>query len=197
MIKCCSLMLLKECGWLGRDQVPYQKHGSDFFLLSPGLLVDQTSGTSEKGSKSLEITSGCEFLPLHLEIISQSPMFVLMQVLNQNIQKIENSTTSDPKSIKRNMNHVDIRVMELQQQKQSLMTLFTCTAFMHTSCWSASPVHLFTYVLLCLRLSVLLCTTSADLYKIGGMQIFEIVQLKRTKQVHFCTGMSANFVQVR
>ena len=109
-------------------------------------------------------------------------MFVLLQVLNQNNQKMKNSTTSDPKGSKRNMNHVDIRLMGLQLQKQSLITLFTCTALMHPSCWSGSPVHLFTCVLLCLRLSVLLCRTSAALYKIGEMQIFEIMQLGR-KQI--------------
>ena len=61
----------------------------------------------------------CEFLPLHIEILYQEPMFVLPQVLNQNIQKIKNSTTSNPKGSKRNMNHVDIRLMGLQKQKQS------------------------------------------------------------------------------
>ena len=46
-----------------------------------------------------------EFLPLHLQILSQNPMFVLRQALNLNIQKIKNSSTSDPK---RNMNHLDV-----------------------------------------------------------------------------------------
>ena len=56
----------------------------------------------------------CEFLPLQLEMRSRNPMFVLLQVINQNIQ---NPTTSDPKCSKRNMNHVDVTLMGLQQQK--------------------------------------------------------------------------------
>ena len=55
-----------------------------------------------------------EFLPLQLEKLLQNPMFPLMQILNQNIQKIQNSTTSDPKCSERNMNQVDIRLMGLQ-----------------------------------------------------------------------------------
>ena len=55
-----------------------------------------------------------ELLPLQLEILSQNPMFVLLQVLKQNIQNIHNSTTSDPKCSKRKMNHLDIRLMGLQ-----------------------------------------------------------------------------------
>ena len=39
------------------DQVPQERHGSDFFLLPPGLLVDQASRTKEKGSNYPEITS--------------------------------------------------------------------------------------------------------------------------------------------
>ena len=56
----------------------------------------------------------CIFLPLQFEIRSQNPMFVLLQVFNQNIEKIHNSTTSNPESSKRNLSHVDIRLMGLQ-----------------------------------------------------------------------------------
>ena len=49
MIKCQSSFLPKNYGRLGLDQVPQEKHGSDFFLLPPGVLVDQASRTQEKG----------------------------------------------------------------------------------------------------------------------------------------------------
>ena len=55
-----------------------------------------------------------EFLPLQLEILSRNPMFVLLQILNQNIHQIhKKSTRSNPKCSERNMNHVDIRLMGL------------------------------------------------------------------------------------
>ena len=101
----------------------------------------------------------CEFLPLQFEVTFRNEMFVLLQVINQNMQKVQNSTRSDPKCSKKNMNHVDIRLLQRQEQKQSLITLFTCTKLMHTSCWSGTRVHLFAFVLLCLRLSVMLCRT--------------------------------------
>ena len=50
----------------------------------------------------------------NLKLISQHPMIVLMQVVIQNIQKIQISTTSDLKCSKKNMNHVVIRLMGLQ-----------------------------------------------------------------------------------
>ena len=108
-----------------------------------------------------EIDAPCEFLPLQLEILSQNPIFVLLQLLNHNMQKIQNSTMSDPKCSKRNMNHVHVRLMGLQYQKHSLITVFTCTKLLHAWCWSGTSVHLFTCVLVCLQLSVLLCRTSA------------------------------------
>ena len=83
---------------------------------------------SKNSFQSAGKTSKCEFLPLQLEIRSQNPMFVVLQVLNQNMQKIQNATTrdqhrgtkgknstkSDPKCGKRNTHHVDIRLMGLQ-----------------------------------------------------------------------------------
>ena len=37
-------------------QVPKERHGSDFLILAPGVLVDQASRTKEKGSNIPEIT---------------------------------------------------------------------------------------------------------------------------------------------
>ena len=41
---------------LGLDQLPQDRYGSDCFLLSPGVLVDQASRTKEKDSNYPETT---------------------------------------------------------------------------------------------------------------------------------------------
>ena len=55
----------------------------------------------------------CEFPPLQLEILSKNYMFVLMQVVNQDIYKMQNSRTRDLKGSNKNMNHVDVRLIGL------------------------------------------------------------------------------------
>ena len=97
-------------------------------------------------------------------------MFDLPQAMNQKNQKNQNSTTSDPKCSKKNKKIFAIRLMELQSQKNSLNALSTCTTLMHTSCWSGTPVHLLTYVLLCLRLRGLLSRLPAAHKEIGEAQ---------------------------
>ena len=42
---------------LGLDQAHQERHGSDFFLLPLGVLVDQASRTKEKGSNIPKISS--------------------------------------------------------------------------------------------------------------------------------------------
>ena len=44
-------------GGLSLVQALQERHGSDFFLLPPGVLVDQASRTKEKGSNIPKITS--------------------------------------------------------------------------------------------------------------------------------------------
>ena len=57
MIKFVSTSTKGFKGGLGLDQVLQERHGSDFFLLPPGVLVDQASRTTEEGSNCLKITS--------------------------------------------------------------------------------------------------------------------------------------------
>ena len=57
MIRLVSTFTKSFWGGLSLDQVPQERHGSDFFLLPPGVLVNQASRTKEKGSIAPKITS--------------------------------------------------------------------------------------------------------------------------------------------
>ena len=56
MMKLVSTSTKGFQGGLNVEPVPQERHGSDFFLLPPGVLVDQASGTKEKGSNVPNIT---------------------------------------------------------------------------------------------------------------------------------------------
>ena len=55
-----------------------------------------------------------EFLLLPLQILFKIPCLSVVLILNQNTQEMQNSTTSDFKCSKRNLTHVDIRLLGLQ-----------------------------------------------------------------------------------
>ena len=75
---------------------------------APGWFKGEDWFTGPRGSQE------CEFLPLQLEVPSKNALIIVLQAVNQNIQKFTNSPTSNFKCSKKNINHADVRLMGLQ-----------------------------------------------------------------------------------